>query len=145
MRVRTVVLAAVAAVVLVAAAPARAGTALGLGADVPTEPEVGAFQLTLAVESRLARHLSLGGRFGALLATGPTRLGVPLDLRLRARLGRVYLDGLVGPWLVFDDGDVLRFHAGVGFGLLTRSFSFGLEVGWLDPTPMIGVRLAFPI
>jgi hypothetical protein len=97
------------------------------------------------VESRLARHLSLGGRFGALLATGPTRLGVPLDLRLRARLGRVYLDGLVGPWLVFDDGDVLRFHAGVGFGLLTRSFSFGLEVGWLDPTPMIGVRLAFPI
>jgi hypothetical protein len=145
MRVRTVVLAAVAAVVLVAAAPARAGTALGLGADVLTEPEVGAFQLTLAVESRLARHLSLGGRFGALLATGPTRLGVPLDLRLRARLGRVYLDGLVGQWLVFDDGDVLRFHAGVGFGLLTRSFSFGLEVGWLDPTPMIGVRLAFPI
>lgn len=127
------------------AAPARAGVALGLGADAVVDPGVGEFQLTLATETPLARSVTLGARFGALFMTEPTRVGVPLDLRLRGRFGRVYLDGLVGPWLVFKDGDVLRFHGAVGFGLLTRSYSFGLEVGVLDQSALIGVRLALPL
>lgn len=119
--------------------------ALGLGADWLLDPDRGALQLTLAVETPLARNVTLGGRFGAALLADPGRLGVPLDLRLRARLGRVYLDGLAGPWIVVGEGDALRVHGAVGFGLLGRNASFGLEVGWLDPTPMLGVRLAFPI
>ena len=59
---------------------------------------------------------------------------------------RVYAEGLVGPWIFFDDeDDRVRLHAAFGFGLLTRSLSFGLEVGWLDSTSMIGVRVAFPL
>jgi hypothetical protein len=71
---------------------------------------------------------------------------------IRRRLGwiptrsrRVYAEGLVGPWIVFDDDDTLRLHAAFGFGVLTRSYSLGVEVGWLDPTSMVGVRIAFPL
>jgi hypothetical protein len=145
MRALRLALAAATFAVLAAARPASAGTSLGLGADYLVDPQVGAFQLTLAAETRLARYLTIGGRFGALLATDPTRVGAPIDLRLRLRVSNIYVDGLVGPWFIFDDGDVLRLHAGVGFGILTRNLSFGLEVGYLDPTAMIGVRLAFPL
>lgn len=144
MLARVISLAALAAALLVAA-PARAGNSLGLGADYLVDPESADLQLTLALESRLARHFTLGARFGAAWLTGPDRIAVPADLRLRGRFGRLYVDGLVGPWIVFDDGDALRLHAGVGFGILTRSFSFGLEAGYLDPTSMIGVRVAFPL
>jgi hypothetical protein len=128
-----------------ARAPARQAVALGLGADWLADPERGALQLTLAVETPIARHVTVGGRVGAGLVSDPGRFAVPLDLRLRARLGRVYLDGLAGPWIVVGDGDALRLHAAAGFGLLGGGASFGLEVGYLDPGPMIGVRLAFPI
>lgn len=137
--------AAVLLVLLGAAAPAAASTSLGIGGDVLLEPGTGAFLLTLAGDTPLARHVTVGGRVGLLLQTGPTRTGVPMDLRLRGRFGRVYLEGLVGPWLVFRDGDALRFHGGVGFGLLARGFTFGLEVGWLDRTSLLGVRLSIPL
>jgi hypothetical protein len=128
-----------------AAGPAAAATSLGLGADVWLDPGVGAFQLTLAGDTPLARHVTLGGRVGLLLHTEPTRFGVPLDLRLRLRFDRVYLDGLVGPWLLVDEGDAVRFHGGIGFGLQGHGYTFGLEVGWLDRRSMLGVRLAVPI
>ncbi|BDG01099.1 hypothetical protein [Anaeromyxobacter oryzae] len=145
MNSRRTMLGAAALAGLLWAAPARAGTALGLGADYLLDPEVGAFQATLAVESPLARHLTIGGRFGAMLLTDPGRLGIPIDLRLRLRTGGVYLDGLIGPWIVLDDGDAVRFHAAAGFGVLGRSASFGLEVGVLNSTAMVGLRLAFPL
>ncbi len=145
MRARRLVLAAFIAVAAAWARPAAAGTALGLGADYLLDPHDGALMLTLAAETPLARHLTVGGRFGAMLISGPTRVGVPIDLRLRARFSGLYLEGLVGPWFVFNDGDVLRFHGALGFGILARSVSFGLEVGYMDPTAMIGVRLAFPL
>lgn len=125
------------------AAAARA--ALGLGADWLVDPEQGELQLTLAVETPLARHATLGVRFGGMFLPDPERFGVPIDGRLRIRGRGVYAEGLVGPWIVFDDRDSVRLHAAFGFGLLTRSLSFGLEVGWLDPTSMVGVRVAFPI
>jgi hypothetical protein len=139
-------LAAALALLLAAAAPrpADAAVALGLGADYLLDPEDGLFGLTLAVENRLNRHVRLGARFGAMLLSGPGRVGVPIDARLRVRVERVYLEGLVGPWIVFDDGDALKLHAGVGFGVLSRGVQLGLEVGWLDPSAMVGVRLAFP-
>jgi len=137
--------AAVLLAALALARPAAAATSLGVGADLLFDPNLGAFQLTLAGDTPLARHVTLGGRVGLLLVTDPSRVGVPLDLRLRLRLDHVYLDGLVGPWLLFDDGRTLRFHGGVGFGLLRRDFSFGLEAGSLDGTGMVGVRLAVPL
>lgn len=145
MRLHRFLLATAALGAVAFARPAAAGTALGLGADYLADPQTGAFQLTLVVEKPVTRWLAVGGRFGALIATEPTRFGVPLDVRLRARLGSVYLDGLVGPWVIFDDADALRLHAGIGFGLLTHSMSIGIEVGYLDPTSMIGLRLAFPL
>jgi hypothetical protein len=145
MRARRLLLAATLALAAAWARPAAAGTALGLGADYLTDPEEGAFMLTLAPEARIARHLSVGGRFGAMLVTGPNRVGAPIDLRLRARFSGIYLDFLAGPWIVFKDDPAVRLHAAFGFGVLARDLSFGLEVGYLDPTPMIGVRLAFPL
>jgi hypothetical protein len=143
---RSLILAAAAAL-LVAANPAAASPAveLGVGADWLVSPGDGAFQLTLGGDSRLNPHLSWGGRVGLLVLTGPGRVGVPIDVRLRGHFGRIYVEGLVGPWVVFNDQDALRFHAGIGFGLATRSFDVGLEVGYLDPTSMVGLRLAFPL
>ena len=86
---------------LVAAAaprPARAATGLGLGADYHLAGR-GIFQLTLDVDTTLVRHLSVGGRVGALLASTPTTFGVPVDLYLRLRIRRIYFQGLVGPWI----------------------------------------------
>jgi hypothetical protein len=124
---------------------ASTNVALGLGADYLVDPETGEFQLTLAVETPIARGLTAGARFGALVTSDPTDVGAPIDFRLRLRSRGLYLDGLVGPWLIFDSGDTLRFHAGFGFGILTGSMSLGLEVGYLDPTGMIGLRLAFSL
>jgi hypothetical protein len=145
---RTLILATAAASALLLAGPARAanpGVELGLGADWLLDPRVGAFQLTLGSDSHLNPHLSWGGRVGLLLLTDPGRVGVPIDLRLRGHFGAIYVDGLVGPWLIFRDGDALRFHAGVGFGLATRHLTIGLEVAYLNPTSMVGLRLAFPL
>lgn len=121
------------------------GTSLGLGADWLLDPEDGALQLTLAAETPIARRITVGARFGAAWFEGPDRVGVPIDGRLRFRGNRLYAEGLVGPWIVFGDGDNLRLHAAFGFGLQTPVLSFGVEVGWLDPTSMVGVRVAFPI
>ncbi len=145
MNVLRSILAAAALCALALARPASAGTSLGLGADYLVDPESGELQLTLAAETPLARHISLGARFGAMYLAEPDRFGVPIDGRLRVRGRGFYAEGLVGPWLVFGSGDTLRLHAAFGFGLLTRTLSFGLEVGWLDPTSMIGVRVAFPL
>jgi hypothetical protein len=145
---RTLVLVAAAAGALLWAVPATAANPsieLGLGADWMVSPEDGAFQLTLAGDQRINQHLSWGGRVGLLVLTDPTRLGVPIDVRLRGHFGRIYVEGLVGPWLVFNDSDTLRFHGAVGFGLVTRHVNVGLEVGFLDPTSMVGLRLAFPL
>lgn len=125
------------------AGPAAASVELGLGADYWVAPEGGGFQLTLAVDTPLARALTIGGRFGALVLTSPNQFGVPVDLRLRVRVQRVYFEGLVGPWFLFDEPDPVRAHVAFGFGLLASGVLFGLEVGWLDPSTIIGLRLAF--
>ena len=139
-------IAAAAIAILFAATPAAAAQLrLGIGGDYIFN-DLGAFELTLAIEGRLARYISVEGRFGGLLATSPTTLGVPLDFGLRLTPGsRLYLEALIGPWIFFS-GDAVRGHAAFGFGLETRRFSFGLEVGALTTSHgMIGARLAWRI
>jgi len=127
------------------ARPAAAAARVGFGADWLTDPERGALQLTLSGDTPLAKGLAAGGRIGVLLVTDPGRLGVPIDGLLRLRLGRFYVEGLVGPWISFDGPETVRLHAAIGFGLVAKGLQVGLEVGWLDPTSMLGVRLAIPI
>jgi hypothetical protein len=148
MRSHRILILAAAAAALLWARPATAyspSVELGLGADWLVSPGDGAFQLTLAGDHRVSQHLSWGGRIGLLALTDPGRLGVPIDARLRGHFGRIYVEGLVGPWIVFSDHDALRFHGAIGFGLATRSVRIGLEVGYLNPSSMVGLRLAFPL
>jgi len=124
--------------------PAEASARIGIGADWLVDPSDGAFQVTLGGQRQLVRNLDVGGRIGVLLRTGPTELGVPLDATLTFRLGRFYVEGLAGPWILFDSDDPLRLHAAIGIGVVARGMRFGLEVGYLDPSAMIGLRLAIP-
>ncbi len=140
-------LAAVSALFAARPAHARGGSPveLGLGGDYIVDPEVGEVQLTLALEKRLARALAAGARFGVLFTGEHTKVGVPIDFRLRLRIQRLYVDGLVGPWLIFDSGDTVRFHGALGFGLLAGALSFGLEVGALHHSGIVGLRLGISI
>lgn len=140
-----IALAAVAFTALAFARPAQAGAALGLGADWLTDPRKGELQLTVAADTPLARHITLGARFGMMYFGDGQYVGAPIDGRLRVRVGRIYAEGLVGPWIVFGGNDTVRLHAAFGFGLATRTLTFGFEVGWVDPTPVVGVRIAFPL
>jgi hypothetical protein len=116
---------------------------LGLGADYWFD-QGAAFQLNLGVETHLTGPLHLGGRFGIAFLTDPSTLGIPIDLVLRFDLTRrFYLEGLVGPWIVIDSGETLRAHAAFGFGIRSGALTFGLEVGYASPEPILGVRLGY--
>jgi hypothetical protein len=125
------------------AADAATTFRLDLGADY-WMTESGVFDLTLEIETFVARHLGVGGRFGLALVTSPSTMAIPLDLVIAGEFSRFYVEGLVGPWIVFQ-GSAFRAHAALGVGLRTRSLSVGLEAGWLDPEAIVGVRLAFPL
>ena len=129
---------------LLAPAPAHAALRLGLGADYWLTEQAG-FQATLQPETRLAKKLALGGRFGLFVTGGPTELAVPVDLALRVTPGRFYVEGLVGPWLFLSGGDVLHPHAGLGFGINAGDLSFGLEAAYLRPEGMVGLRVGFAL
>jgi hypothetical protein len=135
---------AVAALALaMASAPAEAAVRLGLGGD--WSPSYGGeFNLTLGVDARIARQVAIGGRFGGMV-TASALLGAPIDFELRVDLGRVYVGGLLGPWLVFDAGFPIRLHGAFEFGLEVGNLSFGLELGYLHPSAIGGLRVAFRI
>lgn len=116
---------------------------LGLGADYSVAYDAG-FQFTLGVEGKIVGPLSVGARFGATLFTTGNSFGVPLDVYLRATLANntVYIEGLAGPW-VFFEGDNFRAHGAFGFGLQGKSASIGIEVGYLEPDPVVGLRLGW--
>jgi hypothetical protein len=127
-------------------APARSDATevrLTLGADYQLETTP-FFHVTGAVDFVQLGPFAIGGRFGVLLATQSNTLGIPLDLSLRLTPRRtpLYLEALVGPWL-FLGGDTFRGHGAFGFGFQGRSVSLGLEVGWLEPRPHVGVRLGW--
>jgi hypothetical protein len=142
MRARLAFAVLVSAALLPFASPAQVRA--GIGGDYVFDND-GIFELTLAVQGRLARHVAVEGRFGGLIVTSnsPT-LGVPLDFGLRFWPGgRAYIEALIGPWIFFR-GDAVRGHGEFGFGLEQRAFSFGLAVGFLtDSNAMLGARLAW--
>ncbi len=116
---------------------------LGLGADYWLDTGA-TFQFTLGVDAALVGPVTVGGRFGALLITEPNSLGVPVDLVLRASIAnrRAYIEGMAGPWILFK-GDTIRAHGAFGFGLQGKSVSLGVEVGYLSPNPVVGLRLGW--
>jgi hypothetical protein len=128
---------------LVPASSQAANLRFGLGADYWFDNGA-AFQLNLGVETHLAGPLHVGGRFGVALLPKLDTLGIPIDLVLRANLTRrFYLEGLFGPWIVIDSGDTFRAHAAFGFGVQSGALSFGVEVGYASPEPIIGLRLGY--
>ena len=122
--------------------PANASVNLGLGADW-IEGGVGELNLTLGADTFVARRLSIGGRAGVAFFDDSHHLGIPIDFRLKLHVQRIYFEGLVGPWLLIDSGDLFRVHGAFGFGLESGSLAFGLEVGVLGRAAMLGLRLAF--
>ena len=125
--------------ILLASAAAEASIGLGLGADAWLN-RGGEFNLTLAPHLSLAPGVSVGGRLGVLVATSPAVAGIPLDLQLRVAVQRIYFEGSAGPWILFTDTP-FRFHGAFGLGFQSGPLSFGVEVGWLDPNALLGVRL----
>ena len=128
---------------LALAVPARASPlSLRLGADALLNGGPGVFSLGLGVESALGRRVSVGARFGGLITTSPTSGGVPLDVFLRIRVSRAYIEGVGGPWIIFTGGDTVRGHAAVGLGLLARDLEFGAEIGFVSPDrTQLGLRI----
>jgi hypothetical protein len=122
--------------------PAHASVNLGLGADW-IEGGVGELNLTLGADTFVARRLSIGGRAGVAFFDDSHHLGIPIDFRLKLHVQRIYFEGLVGPWMLIDSGDLFRVHGAFGFGLESGSLAFGLEVGVLGRATILGLRLAF--
>jgi hypothetical protein len=125
-----------------AARPAAASVDLGLGGDW-IEGGTGELNLTLSVDRFVARRLSVGFRGGAAFFESSDHLGVPLDARLTVHVQRIYFEGLVGPWILLDADDAVKFHGAFGFGLESRGVDVGLEVGVLGDATMLGLRVAF--
>jgi hypothetical protein len=128
---------------LALAVPAHAAAlSLRLGGDALLNGGPGVFSLGLGVESGLGRRVSVGARFGGLITTSPTSGGIPLDVFLRIRVSRAYIEGVGGPWIIFTGGDTFRGHAAVGLGLLARDLEFGAEIGFVSPAQtQLGARL----
>jgi hypothetical protein len=106
----------------------------------------GAFDVDLAILAPLASSFSVGGRFGAVLVTGdPLRVGIPLDLVLHVAIpgSRLYLEGLAGPWIFFQQSGIVRAHVAFGFGVVVGSIAVGAELGYLDPEALLGVKVGF--
>jgi hypothetical protein len=121
---------------------AAASANLGLGADW-VQGGNGELNLTLGADTRLARFLSVGGRAGVAFFGDSNNIAVPVDLRLRAHVQRLYFEGLAGPWFMIDGDKLFDFHGAFGFGIETGGLELGLEVGRLRQTTLLGLRLAF--
>ena len=131
------------AVVFASSRSEAAQVRLTLGADYHFDRGA-LFELMGSVDFHIAGPLSLGPRIGLAAVTRENGVALPLDLdlRLSPRGAPVYLDVLLGPWIFFQ-GDTLRAHAALGFGYQGRSFGIGLEVGYLEPAPLLGLRVGW--
>lgn len=142
MRVRHCVSALLLLGFLAVARPAAASPNLGLGADW-VEHGNGEFNLTLGADSFLARNFSIGGRAGVAFFDRGHVVAVPVDLRLKIHVQRIYFEGLVGPWFFVESDDLFRLHGAFGFGLESGGVAFGLEIGRVAETTLVGLRLLF--
>lgn len=103
----------------------------------------GLFDVTLGVRQHLARHLALGFRTGVLLTTDGPAVGTPLDLSFRVVVHPVYFEVLGGPTFIFNQGSPLRGHVAFGFGGYLGPVTLGVEVGYLTPTAVVMLQLAY--
>jgi hypothetical protein len=127
--------------------PARA-EAIGLGVDVGAGSwllEGLQADLHLRVEQEFFDMLKIGVRPGVELTLNqPTsRFGVPLDAFVRVKLAIVYLEALGGMYWVPSSVDPIRAHLAGGVGLQIWKFSFGVEVGYLQPSLNVLGRVGF--
>lgn len=116
---------------------------IGVGADHWFNGR-GEYNFTVAPTLNLSRAVSVGGRFGVLVLSSPGTAGLPLDVLLRISIQRIYLEGSAGPWILFTDNPV-RGHGAFGIGVQAGIVSFGVEAGWLDPSALLGLRLALQL
>jgi hypothetical protein len=127
-----------------ASKPAEAvSTRLTLGANY-WFVKTGVFDLGLAIDTPLGSIFSVGGRVGVMLTSSGPDVGIPLDLLLRIRItGPVSAELTGGPWIFLDGPDTIAAHFGFHIAISSGSISFGPEVSYLEPDPMIGGRLSF--
>lgn len=132
---------------------------IGSGADAMLSSDEGSdevlFTFGLTIAGRPSPLLSVGTRLGLVsVTTDGGVLGLPLDLVLHTDIadGRVYIEALVGSWLVFggdpsttarcwSDSPGVCGHAALGFGLQSRTAALGLELGYLDAFKFIQERV----
>jgi len=125
-----------AAAVLAALALARPASPDGdrLGADWLVDPEAGALQLTLAADTRLARRITLGARFGMMYLPEPD--GSARDRRPPPdRSGRLYAEGS-SALVRLRRRRLAPAARRVRVRLLTRTLSFGSR--WLARSHLDG-------
>ena len=128
--------------VLLGAVPAQAADLrMGVGANYWFD-RGGLFDVNLSVLGRVTRRVQVGGRFGAFYATRPEDLGVPVDILLRGSFDGFYVEGMAGPWIRFEEDPILG-HVAFGFGVQGGGLAAGVEIGYLDPVPIAGVKLSF--
>jgi hypothetical protein len=115
---------------------------LGLGAHYWFERS-GLFDLTVAVDGRIVGPLYVGGRVGAAVSTSGPNVIIPIDLQIGVIFAdaSLYIEASGGPWIAIDSGDVLRGHGALGFGFIRGIFWIGVEVGYLEPDAVLGLRL----
>jgi hypothetical protein len=130
------------ALALFSATPAEATRVrLGLGANYWFVEEA-VFDLTLGFTVPIVDRLSVGGRLGVGFVTGGNTVALPIDLVVRLGVSRFYFEGVAGPW-VFFEGDNLAGHAAFGMGVVAGNWSFGGEIGYLEPRAILGAKIAY--
>lgn len=103
------------------------------------------FQLTLAAHQALGKYVRIGVRSGVALNLpgGAPTVGIPVDVGLRIRFQRVFLEPLGGLWFLLGRSDFLRAHAGIAVGFIFGPFDLSLEASWLQPSALLLARFSF--
>lgn len=122
--------------------------AIGLGVDVGAGswvlegPQV---DVHVRIDQELFDFLKIGLRpgLGLALYEPESRLFVPLDAFARVKLAIVYAEVLGGIYWIPSLAESIRPHVAAGVGLQIWKFSFGVEVGYLQPSLNILGRVGF--
>lgn len=105
------------------------------------------FEAEIKGQLRLFSWLYLGVRPGvAVIFQEPnTRLAIPLDATLKAKVFVFFFEAIGGAWFIPSHRDVVRPHLAGQLGLEIWRFTFGAEVSYLSPSVTISGRLGIRI
>ena len=120
---------------------AKAGLGLDLGVDYSVRDGM-LLSTYLRGGGAVNDSVSAGLRFGIMATDGLALHALPLDLFVRGHFGGAYVEGLVGPYWMTRARD-FDAHLALGAGADLGGMSLGVELGWLNPSPMIGARASF--